>query len=566
MAFSILLDSAQTIQTISSILITAAFLSALFLLWLNRRIFFDLFKNISWHSGVLLLLLIIIFSLLSAFAGFNFKSFIPSDQEWEILEQAKELVLGKQVFTRLRYGLFYPLLLSFGFQLFGFNPLVASIMTFVFGVLSIPLVFALSQAVFKNDKVSLLSSSIYAFTPLVFVFTSLQMGFPAVTTFFLLSFSLTVILYFQHHKTSLLALSLLLLALTSQIKPEYFILIVPFGICFFLFKEYKKVSIPITLGIIIIFLIFSIPYFIKNARLKEGFEDGWCGAPSQTFYNGEAHSYNLPLTKYLDPMLKFLTNKRFSINYFIYDIPNFVKFWTFQSFIFISILILVGIIFSFKKYRKESVFLLLLFFFISFLYMADCAFYETRYAIPTYGLVVIFAGFGLNFMAEKTTQFTKKRHFFKIALLITILLSLYTYWYFNDYQPYLLKGSYRDYMFNKRSVVDDYRRLNDTLKSISPENSYFFVVHANEEKILRFLGYKAIALGNIEAFHEFDKMDLTTAKLPLDVTKNNYFIESSYCTMLIELKTLCEFVKENYKLKLIKGTNYDYLYSFINED
>jgi len=566
MAFSALLNSAQTIQIISSILITAAFLSALFSLWLNRRIFFDLFKNISWHSGALLLLLIIIFSLLSAFAGFNFKSFIPSDQEWEILEQAKELVLGKQIFIYLRYGLFYPLLLSFGFRLFGFNPLVASIMTFVFGVLSIFLVFALSQAVFKNDEVSLLSSSIYAFTPLVFVFTSLQMGFPAVVTFFLLSFCLTTILYFRYHKASLLVLSLLLLVLTSQIKPGYFILIVPFSICFFLFKEYKKVSIPIILGLIIIFLIFSIPYFIKNAQFKEGFKTGWCGTPSQIFYNGEAHSYNLPLTKYLDPILKFLTNNRFSINYFIYDVPNFVKFWTFRSFIFISILILVGIIFSFKKYPKESVFLLLLFFSISFLYMADCAFYETRYAIPTYGLVVIFAGFGLNFMAEKTTQFTKKRHLFKAALLIIILLSLYAYWYFNDYQPYLFKGSYYDYMFNKRSAVDDYGRLNDTLKGISPENSYFFVPQANEEKILRFLGYGAISLGNIEAFHQFDRVDFTTAKLPLDMTKNNYFIESWYCPILIELKTLCEFVKENYKPKLIKQTNYDRLYFFINED
>ena len=185
MAFSVLLNSAQNIQTTSSILITAAFLLMFFLIWLNRRIFFDLFKNISWHSGIFLLLSIIIFSLLCVFAGFNFKSFIPSDTEWEILEQAKELVQGKQIFILLRYGLVYPLLLSFGFRLFGFNPLVASIMTLVFGVLSILLVFVLSQAVFKNDKVSLLSSSIYAFTPLVFVFTSFQMGFPAGYNLFL---------------------------------------------------------------------------------------------------------------------------------------------------------------------------------------------------------------------------------------------------------------------------------------------------------------------------------------------------------------------------------------------
>jgi len=566
MAFSVLLNSAQNIQTTSSILITAAFLLMFFLIWLNRRIFFDLFKNISWHSGIFLLLSIIIFSLLCVFAGFNFKSFIPSDTEWEILEQAKELVQGKQIFILLRYGLVYPLLLSFGFRLLGFNPLVASIMTLVFGVLSILLVFVLSQAVFKNDKVSLLSSSIYAFTPLVFVFTSFQMGFPAVITFFLLSFTLTAILYFQYQKASLLALSLILLVLTSQIKPEYFILIVPFGICFFLFKEYKKVSIPIILGLIIIFLIFSIPYFIKNAQFKEGFKAGWCGTPSQIFYNGEAHSYNLPLTKYLDPILKFLTNTRFSINYFIYDVPNFVKFWTSRSSIFISILILVGIILSFKRYPKESTFLLLLFFSISFLHMADCAFYESRYAIPTYGLVVIFAGFGLNFIDEKTVQFVKKQHLFKVALLITLFLSLYAYWYFNDYQPYLFKGSYRDYLYNKRSVVDDYSRLNNLLKGIAKENSYFFVPHANEEEILRFLGYQVSSLSEMKAFQQFDRADFTTAKLPLDMTKNNYFIQSWYCQTLIELRTLCEFVKENYKLKLIKQTNYDSFYSFINED
>jgi len=198
--------------------------------------------------------------------------------------------------------------------------------------------------------------------------------------------------------------------------------------------------------------------------------------------------------------------------------------------------------------------------------MADCAFYESRYAIPTYGLVVIFAGFGLNFIDEKTVQFVKKQHLFKVALLITLFLSLYAYWYFNDYQPYLFKGSYRDYLYNKRSVVDDYSRLNNLLKGIPKENSYFFVPHANEEEILRFLGYQVSSLSEMKAFQQFDRADFTTAKLPLDMTKNNYFIQSWYCQTLIELRTLCEFVKENYKLKLIKQTNYDSFYSFINED
>ena len=148
----------QNIQIISSILIVIMFLLTLFLLWFNRKIFFNLFKNINRTVAVILLLLVVTFSLICIFKGFNFRSFIPSDQEWEILKQAKGLVMGEQTFAHLRYGLVYPLLLSSGFKVFGFNPLVASIINLILTIFSILLVFALSQAVFKNSKISLLSA------------------------------------------------------------------------------------------------------------------------------------------------------------------------------------------------------------------------------------------------------------------------------------------------------------------------------------------------------------------------------------------------------------------------
>ncbi|MBU1322453.1 glycosyltransferase family 39 protein [Patescibacteria group bacterium] len=433
--------------------------------------------------------------------------------------------------------------------LFGFNPLVASVMTFVLGILSIILVFALSQAIFKNNKISLISALIYAFTPLMYVFTTLQMGFSAVVTFFLLFFSLTAILYFKYHKIGLLALSLLLIILISQIKPEYLILIVPFGVCFFLFKEYKRVNFSKIMVLTLLFLVLATPYFIQNSRFKTSYNSGWCGSPSQTFtYGINMPQDNFPLSKQLNPILKTLVNNRFSINYFIEEVPSFVKFWTFRSLLLISVLILVGVISSFKKHRKETFFLLLLFLAVSFLYMADCAFYESRYAVPTYGLVVIFAGFGLNFLVEKTSKFTT-------IPLITVILSLLIYWYFNEYRTYLFKGVYRDYMFITRRVVDDYSRLNILLKDIPKENAYFFVVHPNEEHILRILGYESISLSNIEAFRQLDKVNLTAAKLPLEMTRNNYFIQSWYCSILANLKALCEFVEENYQLKLIKQTS-----------
>ncbi len=547
---------AESTQTISIAIITIIFLISIIFLWRERKKFLALFKKTNNVIFLGLLAIIIAFSLLCIFKGFNFKSFIPSDQEWEILEQAQKLTIGEQILRHSRYGLVYTLLLSFLFKIFGFNFLVASIMNFVLSVLSIFLVFALSQAIFKKEKISLIATFFYTFTPLVFVFSSFQMGHPTIISFFLLLTSLACVLYFQHHTIDLLVLSVSLIALTSQIKPEYFALIFPFIFCFLLFKEYKKISFKKILIVFSLFLVFSFPYFIQNAQFKESFSFGWCGTPSQVYYEGEEHSYSSPIADQIDPILKSLTNERFSINYLIYDLPNFFAFWTINSFSIIPILALVGFIFGYKKYRKEFSFLFLTFLLINTFYLIDCAFFESRYAIPTYGILVVFAGFGLYTILKKIVKIIDNKSKTLNILLLIIIFLIATDWWINHYQAYLFKETYYDHFFT-RTITDDYIKIKNILKNIPTDNANLIVVHNTEARILKFLGHQAFSLVNLERpdkqkglTKEFDPEKII---LPLKETEDNYFIRSWYCDMLPSLQELCNFVKNNYSLELIKN-------------
>ena len=546
---------AKNTQTVSIVIITIIFLISIIFLWRERRKFLALFKKNNNVIFLGLLAIVIAFSLLCIFKGFNFKSFIPSDQEWEILEQAKDLTTGEQILRHSRYGLVYPLFLSFLFKIFGFNLLTASIMNFILAILSIFLVFALSQAIFKKEKISLITTFFYTFTPLVFVFSSFQMGHPTIISFFLLLTSLVCVLYFQHHTINLLILSISLISLIGQIKPEYFALILPFTFCFLLFKEYKKVSFKKIIIVFFLFLIFSSPYFIQNFHFKESFSLGWCGAPSQAFYEGEECFYDTPIANKIDPILQFFTNKRFSMNYLIYDLPNFFAFWTLSSFNIIPIFALMGLVFGYKKYWKEFSFLSLVFFLINTTYLIDCAFFESRYVIPTYGILIIFAGFGFCVTLKNITRLISKNSKFLDVLLLIIIFLIAKDWWTNHYQAYLFEETYYDHLVT-RGITNSYEKITKALENIPTNNANFIVVHNNEERILKFLGYQAFSLVNLETLSgqkaPTREFNLEGVILPLEATKNNYFIHSWYCDTLPSLQESCNFVKDNYSLELVK--------------
>ncbi len=555
----------ENIQFISIELIIAAFFVALVCFWLERKIFFKLFEKITKIDIAILLLIIILFSLLCVFKGFNFKSFISSDEEWELISHSKDLLAGKNIFSCLRYGMVYPLLLTFTFYFFGVNPVTVSIINFILSILSIFLVFLLSQALFGNKKISLISSFIYAFNPLVFVFSAFRMGFPTIISFFLLSITLVGVLYFRYHKINLLILLVTLIALISQIKAEYFILIFPLILTFLFFKEYKNVCFQGVIIATLFFLLFSTPYFVKNLSLREGFSSGWCGNPSQTFYNGEEHSYDVLFADQIDSVIKILSNGRFSVAYLVYDFPNFVKFWSTNSFIIVSIFAFYGFLTAFQKYKKESYFILLLFFFISTLYLADCAFFETRYAIPTYSLVVSFSAFGIYIFSKEISKVINKNNIFsKNFFLIIFLLLISGSWYFNNYQPLIFNGFYYDYFSGNKKIFDDYGKLKSILENIPIDNSNILVVHSNEGNILKILGYNVYPLVYLKPTDRFSFFESQPSQKKITQFftqgENNYFIYSTYCEGLQSLQNLCSFIKDTYDLEIVK---YDFKSKYI---
>lgn len=554
----------QNFQLIALILIQINLLLIAILIWKNYQFWSGYFKNISLHSKLLLSLLILLFFFLTFYTGFNFKTFIPSDEEWHSILQAKQIIEGKQVFAHTRYGLVYPFILSLGFRMFGFTPLVASILNFICTILSILLIFAISQLIFQNETISLISSYIYAFTPLVFIFTSFQMGFPAIITFVLLLFVFTALLYFKYHTIDLLFLTLLLINIISQIKPEYFIIFIPFIIFFILSRGFQIISFKQFIIILIICCILGLPYAIKIIFLKNSYSNNWCGFISQPTNIFIIPALNIKLISYLDHLLKSILNNRFSIINFISDIPNFISFWTLPSFKWLLIFLFIGIIISFNKFPKQSLFLITLFLFISFIYLSDCAYYESRYAIPSYSLLVYFEGFGIYFVSQfiaKKLVIFKKRLYYKYFIIILILICGTLYWVKTDYYNYIVNKTYKDHLLT-RTIQDDYHRILTTLTNIDKINSNLLVVHNNEQFIAQFLGYNAFSLANIPEINKFQINKFTIIQLPFDHYKNNYFLESWYCNTLINLQAACNYIKANYKLTLIQDNTLDKVYLF----
>jgi len=526
---------------IMSILPIVMILLIFIILLVERRFFLNLFKNTDKLSWVILGLIILFFCLLY---GTSLNYFSPSDEEWEYLNIAKEMLGGDNAFPT-RHGMLYPLLLSFSFKIFDLVPYVASYLNLILAALSILLVFLLSKIIFKKDIPSLISSTFYAFNFQIITFTYFRMGFPMTASFLLLLVAVFCILAFKYHRLSLHILSLLSLAVMSQLKPEFFTLFFPYLLCFLVFKEYKYLSFKKIILLLIIFLIVFCPFFVSNTEHKESFKDGWCGTPSQTFNNGEEYSYGLPVLDQMDVVLKSITNERFSFVYLVYDLPNLFNFWTSKYFLLVLPFILLGIIFAFLKgHKKECFYLLISFLIFSFIYLADCAYYESRYAIPSYGLLVIFSGFAFDFLTEKLYN-TRIRFLFRILSIIIIV--------------FLIFASIGTINYYKNSFqiieTEEYGKLETLLSNIPPEDSFIVVPHSNESMMLRFMGYdEVISFTDMVRISYFEQGDdfFKFFILPTEKRKDNYFISTWHCSTLEVMRKFCEFTVDNYTEEEIK--------------
>jgi 4-amino-4-deoxy-L-arabinose transferase-like glycosyltransferase len=372
-----------------------AFALAIGLFWRERKIFTKLFQGINRSSYIILLIIIIGFVLVCGIFGLNFISFQEASHEWEAFGFAKRIAEGdKLVFNNILHGLGYPLIIAVGFKLFGIYPVFASLINLFLAIMSIVLIFLLCKALWNKDLIGLVAAFLYATNPLVFSFTAFQMGEPTISGFYLLLIALVGLLSFREKKPGLHLLTLLLITIAAQTRLEYIILLLPYLIIFIKNKEYQRVGLNRFIIFFIIFLILSAPVFTLNSRLKESYESGWAGG-TQSYYDDKEHVYSLPIANQIDYVLKPLTNKAYSINFMIYDMPGFYYFWSSKYFYLLILFIIIGIALNIKRKIKGNLYVLGLFCVLSWSYLAASVFYEARFAIPTFTLLVGYGAYAI---------------------------------------------------------------------------------------------------------------------------------------------------------------------------
>jgi len=527
---------------------------SIILIGINHKIFLRFLKQIHLLPWLFLLVILVIFIFICVTQGLTLKIFNPSDAEWMEINAAHNL-LNKSFNAQLPDRMVFPVILTFLFRIFGPNPLIVSVFNLFIAIISICLIFILTQIIFSNEIASCLSAFIYAFAPITLAYTSLKMGDPTLVGLFLLLFLISLVLVLKYHKFSLHVLTLNYIALASLTKPEYLILVIPYCFAILLFKEYKFFTIKQIILLILIFILFLLPMAKTVYHFKQVNSSGWCGYPSQTFHNGKFYYYSLSFLAPLNKIIKFFTTGRFSIETLIYDIPNFIQFWFSKTMFIVSLLIFGGLCFALRFDYKATLLILCTFLCISIVYLADCIFYETRLAFPTYGIIVVFSGLIVGLLFK---GILKNKQIIKTLIICTLVIILVLNWYFTDNKF--------DFFNNYRSLYINYNNLKNLLSQyqLEPDDSYLIATHHTEKYILNFWDYDAICLTDLITEEYFQKNEKfwKQFQLPLEKGKNNYFIYSNdFCNGLPETTQICNFVKDNYTKAIIGGNNEYTIYS-----
>ena len=554
----------DNIQPIAIMQLAFLFLLFLYLVWDNRNIFLVYFCG-NKISTIFLFIAIVFFVFLNMSYGFSGESFIPSDEEWVLVDLARNIMEGENIFHSpyLRYGMVYPMLLSGSFYLFDMVSEAASYLNLFLSIISIILVYIISLVLFDKES-SLFSAVLYIFSPMTFVFTSLQMGFPMISAVALLAFVLASLLLFKYHTYSFLMLSIVALLICSQVKPEYIVLILPFLIYFFWRKEYRHFSIKILLFVTLFFAFFTMPYYVKNLQLTSQLSGFQCGAPSLYSDYKTADNLSFSLLAKSDNFIREKIHGQFAISHLFRKLPNFVNFWSFRLNIIIVLLALYGMIYLYYEGKKGYGYVLLIYVFISIMYLSHCAYYTGRYLFPSYSLVVIIAGFGIRALNNALED---KIKIFKKIFIIVLIMYIVAYFYI-EFFPYFSKKQYHDHLFGFRVVQSDYADLKNIVSDMDKETANIIILHPNEEYALKLQGYSAYSLINIyDGDYSTINYDnaITNLKVPVKAGMDNYFIRSSYCDYLPENKIACNFIHENHKLELVKRIDSEnVIYRFID--
>ncbi len=400
--FELLIDNPFGIMFIITGLSFLGIFLAVFWGWKYFRKALD--KINKWTIAVLIALFLLY--LLFLIPGFK-NGFIPSDEEWFGIKQAREIVDGDlQVFNHSWKGIGYSFIVAGFMTVFGITEHAAIIANVFFSALTIILV-GLTAYVASRSNVAAVSGAIgYASLPLVVKFAGFSMGYPAMGVFFMALFAFFGSVAVKEKSFASHVAMWLVAALASGIKPEFIVLVFPAIVAGIMtiastprIKKKIKDNYPKLILFAIAITISFIPFLVKYYQADRNFKDvnGTIGIyPSQ---KGDR-----PVSA-IDKILRPFLNSRISFDYLAGDADNFLLFIVnLQKGTFIAVIIIGILLYAIKRRNKKDatakifMFLIITACCVAAIYMAaDVIFDEEggRFAFYILPFVSIMFGSGL---------------------------------------------------------------------------------------------------------------------------------------------------------------------------
>lgn len=308
-------------------------------------------------------------------------------------------------------------LTEIGYKLTNYiNLISARAPSIIFGILSIVLIFLIVKKLYRSEKIALVSAFLAAISGFQIRYCLAEMDISM--AFFVLLSSYAFLSAIYEKKDYWYYISALFLGLAIAIKTFagiWVLTYLAFGIFYVVKnrdygKEYlSKKGLKIILICFFIVLISFAPTIIANYLLYK-----------------DKGIVDLQISRYLNINKEFYSGLGgINSSFMLSQLPTGMKsgidtFWILDP--AISILAVLGFIFTFKKYREANLFLFFWFVF-AFLFISGTAWLETHFVFHT----IIFSIFAALFIVNLDGMFLKKqiKYFIPIALILILIINLW---------------------------------------------------------------------------------------------------------------------------------------------
>lgn len=425
------------------------------------------------------------------------------DEPWA-LEKAKIFITDEDFSQNVfRHSIGWPFILHFSFRIFGISGATALYTSSVLGALTVFAIFFFSFMLTKSNKIALWAAFIFALIPIQIKYSGSTTSNVSSTFFLIMALAFSFYFYKKSSNQRLL-LALSSLGLAAIFRPENYFFIIMFLVGALMFsKDYKKLIKTKYTLFFIIFLILVIPNAIQASN----------------FYFSDSLVYQFDdVEKTWD--VNYLFRNKETTSGLINNTLHPILF---------SALFILGIGIGLKKFRKQTMFLLictipiiipLLFFVMS----------PPRFLIGLYPFLVILAAMALVFIID---LLSKNKRIITVAVVVIVFLAFIPY----------IKQVHTDVWINHYLET----RIPDMLKADLKESC---TIIAPTPTVIK----ATTSLEVISASDFVEKRIIPSNDCVL-------FFDDMFCDGTFGTAPECKYIKENYEL----SEYFEYSYSYKDE-